>query len=111
MNSFSRRPVRAAAIALALAAPLGLSACGGSDISQEKLTSELQEQAGLTEEQATCVSDDLFANLDQGDINDIYSADSEDEISPEANEALNSAVTMCATAAAEGEAETDGAGG
>ncbi len=109
MSSFARRTISATSCALALAAPLGLSACGGSDISQDKLTSTLQSEAGLNEEQATCVSDDLFANLEQGDINDIYSADTPDDITPEANDTLNGAITRCASPSAS--AETDGAGG
>lgn len=89
-------------LTIGLAAPvvlaLGLGACGAGDVSKEKFTSDLQDEAGLTEVQATCVTDRLYDELEQDQINDLYEADTEEEAGAEGYEALTSASTDCATA-------------
>ena len=89
-------------LTIGLAAPvvlaIGLGACGAGDVSKEKFTSELQDKASLTEAQATCVTDRLYDELDQEQINDLYGADTEEEAGAEAFETLTSATTDCATA-------------
>lgn len=77
---------------------IGLSACGGSDVSKDKFTSELQDKASLTEDQATCVTDKIYDELDQGEINDLYEADDESELSGDAGEVFSTAVTDCVSA-------------
>ncbi len=88
-------------LALGLVAPaalvVGLAACGEGDVSKEKFSSELQDEAGLTETQADCVVDSLFEEFDQGEINDLYSADTEDEAPEGGLEALQTATTECIT--------------
>jgi len=89
-------------LTVGLAAPavlaLGLVACGAGDVSKSKFTSELQDQANLTEAQATCVTDRIFDELDQEQINDLYGADTEEEAGAEPFEVLTSASAECATA-------------
>ncbi|HEV7722426.1 MAG TPA: hypothetical protein VGO60_14130 [Iamia sp.] len=67
-----------------LAAPaalaLGLAACGGDgDVSKEDLSSELQEGGDLSEAEATCVTDRVFDELDQDQINELYTSNDDDE--------------------------------
>jgi hypothetical protein len=89
-------------VTIGLAAPavlaLGLAACGSGDVSKEKFTSDLQDEAGYTEAQATCVTDRLYDELEQDQINDLYEADTEEEAGAEGFEALTTAATDCATA-------------
>lgn len=79
----------------AAALAIGLIACGSSDVPQAKFTSELQDKARLTEAQATCAADKVYADLDQGEINDLYSADDPSQVSGRAGDALTTAVTDC----------------
>ena len=88
-------------LALGLAAPailaLGLSACGSSDASRSDVQEQL-EKGGLNEEQSTCVTDSLFDELDQGQINDLYEADTPEEAGEEATTALTTATQECVSA-------------
>ena len=96
-----RNPVlRRLAVGFAVPAvlALGLAACGSDDVSKDKFTSELQDEAGLTEAQATCVTDKLYDELDQGQINDLYEADDQEEAGEEAFSTLTEASTECAAA-------------
>jgi hypothetical protein len=92
-------PLRRLALGLVVPAALavGLAACGDSDVSKSKFSSELQDEAGLTEAQADCVVDNLYEEFDQGEINDLYSADTEDEAPEGGLEALQTATTECVT--------------
>jgi hypothetical protein len=76
---------------------LGLVACGGGDVSKDKFTSELEDKAQLTEAQATCVTDRLYDELDQDQINDIYEADTLEDADSEAFDVLTTATTECLT--------------
>lgn len=96
-----RTPVlRRLAVGLAVPAvlALGLGACGSDDVSKDKFTSELQDKANLTEAQATCVTDRIYDELDQDQINEIYEADTPDEADEEAFSVFTDAATECATA-------------
>ncbi len=87
-------------LAVGLAAPavlaLGLAACGASDASRSDVQDELEE-GGLSATQAECVTDSLFDDLDQSQINELYKADNEEDVSDEINEATDSAITECAS--------------
>lgn len=89
-------------LAVGLVAPaalvVGLAACGSSDVSKEKFQSELEEQSQLTEEQAGCVVDRLYDELDQDQINEVYEADEDDTLSDEADAAATAALEECVTA-------------
>ncbi len=86
-------------LAVGLVAPavlaLGLAACGSDDVSKDKFTSELEDKSGLTEEQASCVADRLYEEFDQSEINDLYSADTEDEAPEGGLEAITTATEEC----------------
>lgn len=77
---------------------MGLVACGSDDVSKDKFTSELQDKANLTEAQATCVTDRIYDELDQDEINEIYEADTVDDADEQAFEVFTNAATECATA-------------
>lgn len=86
----------AVTVALALAAT---GACGGGDdpVSRDELATQLRNDAGLTEAQASCVAGDLFARLDQDEVDAISggTGDPDDEVSDEAVAALTDAITTC----------------
>jgi hypothetical protein len=99
-----RRGAGAVVLALALVA---MGACGGGDddpVSRDELTTQLRDDAGLTEAQATCVADELFDRLDQDEVDAIsaYTGDPDDEVSDEAVAALTDAITTCVGADGEG---------
>ena len=89
-------------LAVGLVAPavlaLGLAACGSDDVSKEKFSSELEDKSQLTGEQADCVVDRLFEEFDQSEINDLYSADTEDEAPEGGLEAITTATEECISA-------------
>ncbi len=62
--------VRSSLLALFLA--LGLTACGEGDASRDDLTSMLTERAELSDDQAECVADAVFADglFSQDQINE-----------------------------------------
>lgn len=91
-------PRRIAILIAASAALLGVSGCGG-DVSKEKFTSELVKKASLTEAQATCVTDKLYAELNQDEINNLYGADKITDVSAKERDSLTKAVTGCAVGA------------
>ncbi|WCO65940.1 hypothetical protein PO878_15665 [Iamia majanohamensis] len=89
----------AATVALGAALVAGAACGGGGDdpVSRDELTTELRNDAGVTEAQASCMADDLFERLDQDDIDAIagYTGDTDDEVSDEAVAALTDAITTC----------------
>ena len=94
------RPSRRLAATVALGLTLvAAGACGDGDdaVSRDELTTELRNDAGLTEARASCVADDLFDRLDQDDIDAIsgFTGDPDDEVSDEAVAALTDAITTC----------------
>jgi hypothetical protein len=92
------RPRLLRRLAVGLAAPsvvvLGLAACGSDDVSREQLRSELEDQSRLTGEQAGCVADRLFDQLDQDQINELYE---DEELSGEVDEVADAVLEECVT--------------
>lgn len=90
--------VRRLAVGFAVPAALvlGLAACGDDDATQEDLEQELVENAGITEEQASCVGDRVYGELDQDEINELAESDNFEEAG-EAGEVLTAAITECIT--------------
>jgi hypothetical protein len=86
--------------AVGLAAPavlvLGLAACGAGDASRSDVQDELEE-GGLTEAQAECVTDRIFDELDQDEINELYEADEGDDPPDGVEETFTTAATECAS--------------
>jgi hypothetical protein len=93
-----RTPV-ARRLVVGLAAPvvlvLGLAACGSDDVSKETFQSDLEDEAELSEAQASCMVDYLYDELDQDQINELYA---DEELSAEVDEASTAAVEECAAA-------------
>lgn len=89
--------IRRAVAALA-AAGLVLAACGSDDVSESKFRDELVERTALTEAQAECVTDKVYDEFDQGQINDIYTADTEEEAGEDEAARFTEIVSECATA-------------
>lgn len=96
MTSITLRRLAVGVVAPAALA-LGLAACGSDDVSKDKFTSELEDKAGLSEAQATCVTDRIYDELDQDDINEIYEADTIEDADEAAVETFTTAATECAT--------------
>jgi hypothetical protein len=83
-------------LAVPVALVLGLAACGEDDATQEDLEEELVESLDLTEEQASCVGDRVYGELDQDEINDLAESDNPEEAG-EAGEVFTAAVAECIT--------------
>ncbi len=62
--------VRTSFATLALA--LGLSACSDPDVTRDDLVSMLTERGDISDDQANCIADDIFAEdlFSQGELND-----------------------------------------
>lgn len=90
-----KKTIAASLIAIALLA--GVTACGSSDVSKSKFKSELVDKSGLTEAQATCVTDKIYEEFDQGEINDLYSADTEADLPDGLAEDFTAQITSCVT--------------
>jgi len=87
--------VRRAATAAAASLALVLAACGSDDVSESQFREDLVEEASLTEDQAACVTDKVYDEFDQGQINDIYTADTEEEAGDEEAARFTEIVTEC----------------
>lgn len=77
---------------------IGIGACGGGgDISKEKFAAEIRSEAGLTDEQSTCVVDAVYSEFEQDDINDLYSANEADDMGDGVYEKFTGLIVDCAT--------------
>lgn len=65
-----RRSVLAVA---SLVAVVGLSACGGGSSQKSRFADNLRK-LGLSQQEASCVTDRLYASLDSGEIDEFFSA-------------------------------------
>jgi len=91
------RFLRSRSLAAIIALPLVAAACGGS-ADLDDLATTLQETAGLTEEQATCVADEIEASgvydddtindLSDGSVDDLEVGDMTDTEAQEARQTL-----------------------
>lgn len=92
----------ALSLALLVGGSAGLAACGSDDVSRDRFLEDLNEQSPTTSDLNECVVDELFATLDQAEINEFYSEDPSDPLSDENQAALDAAGEKC-------EAEATGA--
>lgn len=91
-------PNKSIAVLVAAASlTLGAAACGSSDIEQSKFASELQKKADLTRTQSTCVARKVYAEFDQSVINDLYSANAEEDLPKGVPETFRGFVRDCTT--------------
>jgi hypothetical protein len=63
------------AVALILA-----TACGSSDVKADKFADALADKTKLSETEAKCVTDKVFADFDQSTINKLYTANDVSDI-------------------------------
>lgn len=102
MTVTAPRRLAAGAVSLALlvGGSLGLSACGSDDVSRDRFLEDLNTQSPGTADLNECVVDELFATLDQSEINDFYSEDPSDPLSDSSQAALDAAGEKCQADAA-----------
>lgn len=103
------RPARPSGLllALALAVALVAAACGGaSDVDQETFQADLLErvnspaaEAGepepLPEDVAACITERVYAEYDQGEVNRIYRAATQTELDEDVRASLNAINKDC----------------
>ncbi len=87
-----------AGLVLVVSLLLGASACGSSDVKQDKFQSELVKKANLTEAQAKCVSDKVYDEFDQADINKLYEAEESKDLPAGTEQKFTKIITDCLTA-------------
>lgn len=86
------------AVALVLVGALGLGACASSDdIDQQQFTADLRERTDITEAQATCLTDKIYDEFDQAEVNRIYHAATEAEVGGDTLETLDGFNAECIT--------------
>lgn len=92
------RPTRLTRLALAVAVvvALGAPACGGSDdVTQSTFATELQERTTVPESVATCLTDKIYSEFDQGEIDRIYRAATPTELDDDVRATLTTFNQEC----------------
>lgn len=102
--------VRAAAPLVLAVGALLVTGCGGSDdVSRSTFEDDLQKRTTIPVPVAECITDAVFEEFEQSDVNDIYRAPSDaelrDELGDERFADLNDINQTCFTAEAEAEAQ------
>lgn len=77
MATRTRRPLLLAASVI-LATAVGLGGCAGDSISAEDIEVQLRD-GGMTDQQASCAADAIVTDLDSGQVEDVYTADTEQD--------------------------------
>lgn len=92
----------ALSLALLLGGSLAAAACSddGGDVSKEKFLADFSESSGLNDDINRCIVDELFAQLDQEQINDFYGEEGT-VASSEITKAVEDASSKCNTEAVE----------
>ena len=85
----------AAAVLLVVSLTLGASACSTSDVKQSKFQSELKDKSKLTDKQATCVTDAIYKQFSQKDINKLYTADTDADLPTGMGDKFTAIITKC----------------
>lgn len=82
---------------LAVAIVVAGAGCGGEDITRGRFRSQLVESGDgrITPEVASCVTDALFDELDQDDIEVLYAARSADDVPAATARRLDRAIEAC----------------
>jgi hypothetical protein len=101
----SPRPLAAvAAVVLALA----LGACGqDEDVTAERFQADLVERTDITEDAAACLTDAIFEEYDQAEVNRIYRAATEDELGNERRDELVAINDRCQLESTSDEGDDD----
>lgn len=88
--------MRKLALVAVAAVTIGLAATGcSSKYSRDETIDNLVSDAGLTEEQATCVVDKLEDEVGTEELDKAVNQDDAEDLSPEIQEALTTAVSDC----------------
>ncbi len=74
------------------AAVVAVTGCAGGDVSEQDLGAALADD-GLAPEVADCIAEEVADRLDQGELNDLYTADELDDASRAAVDAATAACT------------------
>ncbi len=107
------RPLARAAAPLVLAVgALLVAGCGGpDDVDRSTFQDDLEERTTIPTPVAECITDAVYDEFDQGDVNDIYQAPTDDELRDQLGEdafaSLNDINQTCFTET-EVEAEPEG---
>lgn len=95
---------------------LGASACGGTtDVSKEKFSADLQKRTTVDgtvivrDAVATCLTDKIFAEYDQSEVNRIYRAATQTELDDDVRAKLTTFNKDCFEAEGPPVSEDDGA--
>jgi hypothetical protein len=92
--------------ALVAVTALALSACSSNDADAGDIE-EAMLDAGLTQDQASCMAEELDSELDQGQLNDLAAASAPDEFPEGMEETVAAAVDQC-VGSDEGSESTEG---
>jgi hypothetical protein len=77
-------------------AALALGACGeDGDVSKAQFQADLEERTEVPEDVAACLTDRIFADYDQAEVNRIYRAATEDELGNERRDELDTLNQEC----------------
>lgn len=85
-------------LAAALLTTVGLTACGDDDdeFTQENLAEQLEDQGLFEAEEAECVAEVVFDELDDDELDDVRDSFGDDgDLPPGLQDALTTAVTDC----------------
>ena len=84
-------------VVAALTLVLGMSGCGQAKADKGELVDKLVED-GVSEDEASCIADALFDDKfkdDDDTLNDIASAESEDDLPPAVRDVVNEVIADC----------------
>lgn len=88
------------AVVLALSLLLGAAGCSSSDVSKSKFESNLVKgtKDSVTKADAKCITDKVYAAFPQKDINKLYTADKQSDLSKSVYSKFTTIVADCAKA-------------
>lgn len=109
----SRSTVRRGVILASLVA-LTAACGGGQDVARDRFSSDLRARTTIPQDVADCLTDAIYEEFDQTEINQIYRAATEDELEDSTRETLDGFNRTCFEAeiarqsSTTGEAPTEG---
>jgi hypothetical protein len=98
--------------AAATVVALGAAGCGGAeDVERSDFESDLRERTTVPQSVSECLTERIYDEFDQGEVNRIYRAATETELDADTKETLAGFNRACFEAEAEAEAAPADAGG
>lgn len=100
MPTYRRPLTRVALLLVVLALPPAVGGCGGDDgLSEGDLAGRLEDEAGLSREQADCVAGEVFQRLSSDELDEVEALVSESgdtaEVPQRVRDRLEEAITAC----------------